>query len=143
MKPVASRLLVFGLLYACWMAYLGYLVLTRPLTPAAQPLVLSRPQIDVSEVDVLAELPAPTAATADGIEVTVKQVLSAKGGEVQEGQSIRVLNLDDCHPDARINGSPAPQDWAAAGLTPEDVYAVLKGREARSGLEEKAARGAP
>ena len=30
--------------------------------------------------------------------------------------------------------------WAAAGLTPEDVYAVLKGREARSGLEEKAAR---
>ena len=33
--------------------------------------------------------------------------------------------------------------WAAAGLTPEDVYAVLKGREARSGLEEKAARDTP
>jgi phosphoribosyl-ATP pyrophosphohydrolase len=30
--------------------------------------------------------------------------------------------------------------WAASGLTPEDVYAVLKSREGISGLEEKAAR---
>ncbi len=31
--------------------------------------------------------------------------------------------------------------WAAAGITPDDVYAVLKAREAQSGLQEKAARG--
>jgi phosphoribosyl-ATP pyrophosphohydrolase len=30
--------------------------------------------------------------------------------------------------------------WAASGLTPEDVYAVLKAREGTSGLEEKASR---
>lgn len=30
--------------------------------------------------------------------------------------------------------------WAAAGITPEDVYAVLKAREAQSGLAEKASR---
>ena len=30
--------------------------------------------------------------------------------------------------------------WAAAGITPEDVYAVLKSREGQSGLDEKAAR---
>ena len=30
--------------------------------------------------------------------------------------------------------------WAASGITPEDVYAVLKTREAMSGLEEKASR---
>lgn len=30
--------------------------------------------------------------------------------------------------------------WAASGVTPEDVYAELKRREARSGLEEKASR---
>ena len=30
--------------------------------------------------------------------------------------------------------------WAASGITPEDVYAVLKSREATSGLEEKAGR---
>jgi phosphoribosyl-ATP pyrophosphohydrolase len=30
--------------------------------------------------------------------------------------------------------------WAAAGITPEDVYAVLKNREAQSGLAEKASR---
>ena len=30
--------------------------------------------------------------------------------------------------------------WAASGITPEDVYAVLKSREGLSGLDEKAAR---
>jgi phosphoribosyl-ATP pyrophosphohydrolase len=30
--------------------------------------------------------------------------------------------------------------WAAAGITPDDVYAVLKSRESRSGLAEKASR---
>jgi phosphoribosyl-ATP pyrophosphohydrolase len=30
--------------------------------------------------------------------------------------------------------------WAASGLTPEDVYAVLASRESQSGLEEKASR---
>ena len=30
--------------------------------------------------------------------------------------------------------------WAAAGITPEDVYSVLKAREGQSGLDEKAAR---
>jgi phosphoribosyl-ATP pyrophosphohydrolase len=32
--------------------------------------------------------------------------------------------------------------WAASGLTPEDVYAVLMSREGQSGLEEKASRKA-
>ena len=31
--------------------------------------------------------------------------------------------------------------WAASGLTPDDVYAILKSREGQSGLEEKASRG--
>lgn len=30
--------------------------------------------------------------------------------------------------------------WAACGVTPEQVYAVLRAREGKSGLEEKAAR---
>ena len=30
--------------------------------------------------------------------------------------------------------------WAAAGITPDDVYAALKAREGQSGLAEKAAR---
>ena len=30
--------------------------------------------------------------------------------------------------------------WAASGVTPEDVYAVLQSRQGRSGLEEKASR---
>ncbi len=31
--------------------------------------------------------------------------------------------------------------WAAAGLTPDDIYAALAARAGRSGLEEKASRG--
>ena len=30
--------------------------------------------------------------------------------------------------------------WAASGITPDDVYAVLQAREGQSGLEEKASR---
>ena len=30
--------------------------------------------------------------------------------------------------------------WAAAGITPDDVYAALKARESQSGLQEKASR---
>jgi phosphoribosyl-ATP pyrophosphohydrolase len=30
--------------------------------------------------------------------------------------------------------------WAAAGITPDDVYAALRARESQSGLQEKAAR---
>jgi len=30
--------------------------------------------------------------------------------------------------------------WAAAGITPQNVYDILKAREAQSGLEEKARR---
>jgi phosphoribosyl-ATP pyrophosphohydrolase len=30
--------------------------------------------------------------------------------------------------------------WAAAGITPDDVYAALKSREAQSGFAEKASR---
>src|SRR3569832_1991632 len=30
--------------------------------------------------------------------------------------------------------------WAASGITPQDVYAVLQSRESQSGLEEKASR---
>src|SRR5438270_6793582 len=33
--------------------------------------------------------------------------------------------------------------WAASGLTPDDVYAVLASREGQSGLEEKASRAKP
>lgn len=32
--------------------------------------------------------------------------------------------------------------WAASGLTPDDVYAVLASREGQSGLDEKASRKA-
>src|SRR3954453_7223968 len=56
MKPAVFRLVLFAGLFALWMGYLGYLVLTRPRTPQGAPLVLSRPQIQSSDVDVIAEI---------------------------------------------------------------------------------------
>ena len=51
MRPAVVRLLVAALLFAGWLGYLIYLVATTPRTPAGAPLVLSRPQILVSDFD--------------------------------------------------------------------------------------------
>ena len=40
MKPAAFRLVLTLGLFLGWLGYLGYLVATRPLTPAGTPLVL-------------------------------------------------------------------------------------------------------
>lgn len=61
-------LVVAALLFAGWMAWLGYLALTT-----TRPEVLSRPQFLASEVDVIAEVTGDTEAA--NATVTVKEVL--------------------------------------------------------------------
>jgi hypothetical protein len=106
MKPAAARLLVTGALFLGWMAYLAYQVATlpraAPASPASTllalgeeppPLVLSRPQILTSRLDVIGEVPEGRGE----VEVTVVQVLSPeKGAPVQEGDTIVVTNVEDC-----------------------------------------------
>jgi hypothetical protein len=123
MKPAQSRLLVASLVFLGWLGYLGWLVTTRPVIPREQlaareqPLVLSVPQIQASQLDVIAQLPAPPEpsrpANPDGVEVTVEEVLFGTG--VEAGQKIRVKNLDRCHPPRYgYKGSPPP-DWSGPG----------------------------
>jgi hypothetical protein len=72
--------------------------------PDGQPVVLSRPQFLVSEVDVIAQLDGE-----DG-PVTVKEVLSAqKETALEEGQTIKVVNL--VSPDGK-----GPVNWTGPGL---------------------------
>jgi hypothetical protein len=112
MKPAVFRLVLCASLFALWIGYLGYLVLTRPRTPQGAPLVLSRPQIQSSDVDVIAEIKEePKAETA----VTVAEVLSPKDAALKEGDSITVLKLDECRAAQRPGGPVSALDWAGPG----------------------------
>ena len=88
MRPAVVRLLVAALLFAGWVGYLVYLVVTTA------PLVLSRPQILVSDLDVVAEVKSTSAKDPVKI-VTVLYPDSEKG---LEGKEITVTNLDQCKP---------------------------------------------
>ncbi len=114
MKPTAVRLLLAGALFAAWIGYLGYQVLTRPVS-AGQPLVVSRPQVLVSDLDVVAEV----SSTEGAVEVTVKEVLYQREGKVKVGDTIKVTNLDECrapHQETREKDRPQPPlDWTGNG----------------------------
>ena len=87
MKPTAVRLLLAGVLFLGWLGYLAFQVWTRPLTAAGQPLVVSHPQVLVSELDVVAQVPSDE----DPTEVTVENVLyDGRGSGVKPGDKLRV-----------------------------------------------------
>jgi hypothetical protein len=112
MRPAVVRLLVAALLFAGWLGYLVYLVVTFPRTPAGTALVLSRPQILVSDLDVLGEV--------KGIDQPVKvmTVLYPESEKGLEGQEIKVANLDQCKPLPRPEQKAAdvPADYQGPGL---------------------------
>jgi hypothetical protein len=93
MKPAVARLALAALLFVCWIGYLAYQVVTLPRTPTGQPLVLSRPQLLVSDLDVL----APVDSLNDE-ESLVEQVLYTDRKEYQglTGKKFRITNLAEC-----------------------------------------------
>jgi hypothetical protein len=101
MRPAVGRLVVTILLFAGWLGYLGYLVVCRPHTPGGlvgafvgRPLTLSRPQLLVSTLDVVARV-----EDDKGENVVVEEVLYPKEhAPVKAGDQIRVMNLDQCRP---------------------------------------------
>ena len=93
MTPQKTRLLLAATLFAAWIGYLLYLVVTLPRSPNELPIVLSRPQILVSKVDVVG-----TINLKDGT-VKVKDVLFPSAGKKPEkGDEIVVTNLGDVMP---------------------------------------------
>jgi hypothetical protein len=110
MRPAVVRLLVAALLFAGWLGYLIYLVATLPRTPAGTPLVLSRPQILVSDLDVVAEVKG----LKDPIKIV--EVLYPASEKGLEGKEITVTNLKDCKPLPRAEQkAEVKEDYAGPG----------------------------
>ena len=123
MRLASARLLVTGVLFLGWMAYLAYQVATLPRADdhsllssfwpgqdAPTPLVLSRPQVLTSPLDVVAEVPEGRGE----VEVTVKEVLYPyEDSPVHEGDKVLVTNVEDCrvpvHREERVA-------WTGPGL---------------------------
>jgi hypothetical protein len=112
------RLVLVSGVFLGWLGYLGYLVANRPhvgdawpMFGESWPLVVSRPQVMTSRVDVIAELPAPPGMGE--VEVEVVEVLYPEGASVPK--TIKVSHLEACHPIAPPRGPVPPKDWSAAG----------------------------
>jgi hypothetical protein len=105
------RLALTVTLFAAWLGYLGFQVVTRPRTAFGQPLVVSRPQVLASEIDVVADVP-----DLDG-QVTVVEVLyPAEKSGLKAGDKIQVSNVGECAPPPRGADVPPPfLDWSGPG----------------------------
>src|SRR5947208_6269522 len=102
------RLVVASVLFAGWIGWLVYLAMTQ-----SQPIVLSRPQLLVSDLDVIARVDDP------GKKVVVEEVYAWHGKKpsITEGDSIDVGNLDRCRRLPHDNEADAdvPLDWKGPG----------------------------
>lgn len=118
MRPAVGRLVVTIVLFAGWLGYLGYLVVCRPHTPGdlagaftGRPLALSRPQLLVSTLDVIARV-----EDDKGENVVVEEVLYPENAPVKVGDKIRVANLDKCRPSPDpITKQEEPPDFTGPG----------------------------
>jgi hypothetical protein len=112
MNLLAWRLVLTASLFVGWLGYLGYLVATRPLTASGTPLVLSRPQIMVSPIDIVADVSNPLGRVT---VVTVVQILHPADSPIKVGDKVKVLDLDSCRPlTRRVNEKPQ-DDFAGPG----------------------------
>ena len=135
MKLAGQRLILTVVLFLGWLGYLTYLVLCRPHTPRGllgafegRPLTLSRPQILVSTLDVVAKVSGDK-----GEKVEVKEVLFPKSNApVKPGDEIHVENIDRCRPlpDPLAKDANPPPDYSGPGeyllalqpLDPNDAH---------------------
>ena len=90
MKARALWLIATSVLFLAWLGWLGYLAWTT-----SRPIVLSRPQLLVSTVDVIAEVQEKDGKPAD--QAKVLEVHWPPNGPEQKlvGQTIHVVNLPE------------------------------------------------
>src|SRR5437870_5516115 len=103
------RLVLASVLFAGWIGWLVYLAATK-----SRPIVLSRPQLLVSDLDVIAQVDDPTQ------KVVIEEVYAWRGQEDPPavGATLDVANLDKCHRVPRDDESDndVPRDWRGPGL---------------------------
>lgn len=112
-------------LFAGWLAYLGWMVQGRPLVAPGFPLVVSRPQVLESPIDVVVEL-----EDSKGKAKVVEILYPAKGAALKEGDEIEVARLDECHPLSFVKNVVPPDDYDGPGryLVPLRPVDGAKGR---------------
>src|SRR3954454_16617305 len=103
------RLVLASVLFAGWIGWLVYLAKFK-----SKPIVLSRPQLLVSDLDVIAEVDEP------GKKAVVKEVY-AWGRRIDPpafDAPIEVVNLAQCHrvPHDEETEDDVPRDWQGPGL---------------------------
>ncbi len=114
LHPAVLRLVAVALLFAAWIGYLVYLVVTLPHTATGAPLIVSRSQVLVSEVDVIARVDGTQPET----EITIEEVLYPKeDATLKVGQKVQVVNLAQCKRPAHEGEKPenVPADWTSPG----------------------------
>ena len=109
MKLLTWRLVLTASLFLGWLGYLGYLVATRPLTAAGTPLVLSRPQIMIAPIDIVADVTDPEE------QVVVVEILYPSDASIKVGQKLTVLDLESCRPMPRRQNDEPPKDFTGPG----------------------------
>ena len=133
MKPAVVRLALAALLFVCWIGYLAYQVATLPRTPTGQPLVVSRPQILVSDLDVIARV------NSLDEKVTVEQVLYTDRKEYEglTGREVRVTNLAECRgPSRDFRAGAGPRDWTRSDRYLLPLRPVADGPEGKDQVFE-------
>src|SRR5439155_18644972 len=85
-SPLA-RFVLAGCLFAGWIGWLSWMAANK-----SKQTVLSRPQLLISEIDVVAEVPAPDQP------IVIEKVLHSniKDEAIVPGATLRVDNLADC-----------------------------------------------
>jgi hypothetical protein len=86
MTSAVIRFVAMLAIFAVWLSWLGYLAFT-----ARQMIVLSRPQLLISNLDVIAWVDR-----ADATEVKVEEVHWPASEGKWKGQSLAVQNLSEC-----------------------------------------------
>jgi hypothetical protein len=109
-----ARVVVSGLLFVAWLSYLGYLVAVTRDT-----IVLSRPQIIVSNLCVLAKLEERNGRPAPEAQVT-RVLWSADDAKALQGQTLTVADLAKVDKDSGWSG---PGEYLLP-LTKETSYEV-------------------
>lgn len=113
MRSAMVRFVLACGLFTAWIGFLIYLAAAK-----GHPVVVSQPQVLVSVLDVVAEIPALDEP------IVVEEILYRSKGlpPVAKGDKIRVVNLQDCRRPSTSGDTPL--DWTGPGtylVTLEEV----------------------
>jgi hypothetical protein len=97
-------------LYGCWLSYLSWQVARRPIQAPGYALVLSRPQLLASPIDIIASIP-----DKNGKAKVIEVLYPKEAAPVKPGDEIVLRLVDEARPIAVVRGATPPADWEGPG----------------------------